>query len=784
MLASICFPTVRHRGRTVKRRASFLVACAPVVLMMTLSQAQAEPQTLFYGGDILTMADEKADRRKTVKALIVRNGEISEIFKSDEDYQTYLSDSAVTKVNLGGATLMPGFIEPHMHMPLVVNYAAVADLSPCLPEPYSYRTYDNQVDPRFKDKTVCKYDGSIETGFEWTWNVLNSATNRWVPFAPDGMPTKQAWIVGNGIDPSRFGVTPDEIQRVATFRSHPAEEISKSVEGADAHPVLILDQSGHVAYVNGNAFVAANICTAWPCGPEINRNKDMPAPDPLGKWEVYTGQDGNAYYSGLLQEEAAYRPFVAKIQEMAGVPASSPFFFMDYEEGLKAVAPVVEKIAAAGVTTIVNGGGFTVPIIQFNKDVALHKDEAGNFTAPFRIRTLISATAIDPSEHSKTAVEIAEAEMTSLWPNEVLSKTTLIKNTQGRYGATGIKFWADGSTQGCSAYLTQGYNINGICVDEENGKKTAVTGSHGANYQFFMPDNDEEPDLSKIAGGDGSFLAALQPFWSKGWPIQIHTNGDKAIKAVAITTLGLSTGRCNEYPVTLIHATVGGDPATSPSSVAQYLWELTKVARRVHCKNEGGLPLNFIVSHLTGHVGYWGGGFVSLLDGKDLNNLGADGDPNGRAPTLDATTLDVRDNIPFTLHSDAPIAPVNPLWYVEQMVTRNTWVYPDIKGSQVKDMPDSKWAGNRDGRSIYENLKGITAVAAEQTLIDDKVGTLEQGKVADLVILDRNPLDADSDVNSSVAINKIKVCYTYLAGKRWKPKSFSDEACGKIEITD
>ncbi len=423
-----------------KTRATLLSSCISMAVLALVPHAKAQQTILFYEGDIITMANEQADRNKEAKGLLVEDGEITQIFKQEGEYQDYLKKDGVTKVQLNDAVLMPGFIDPHMHLPNVVSFAAVADLSPCLPQPYNYRTYDNQLDPRFKDEVVCKYDGEIETGLDWTWNVLNNAKNRWIPYPGTKDPIKDAWIVGNGIDPSRFGVTPDEIALVAKFRANPAAEIDDKVDGADEHPVFILDQSGHVGYVNNQAFVSAGICSKLPCGPGTNRNDNVPSPEPLGKWETYIDEDGTVLYSGLLQEEAAYGAFVSAMHKAAGISPESPFFFSNYDEGLIAVPPIIEKVAATGVTTIVNGGGFNTPILQFNKDLALRKDESGEFTTPFRIRTLISATAYDPEDPSKTAFDIAKEEMTGTWPDTVVNRGKDITDADGRYGATGIKF--------------------------------------------------------------------------------------------------------------------------------------------------------------------------------------------------------------------------------------------------------------------------------------------------------------------------------------------------------
>ena len=61
--------------------------------------------------------------------------------------------------------------------------------------------------------------------------------------------------------------------------------------------------------------------------------------------------------------------------------------------------------------------------------------------------------------------------------------------------------------------------------------------------------------------------------------------------------------------------------------------------------------------------------------------------------------------------------------------------------------------------SVWEALKAVTINAAWQLHMEDKIGTIAEGKYADLVILDKNPLRVSPN-----EIRDIKVDSTYVHG--------------------
>ena len=61
---------------------------------------------------------------------------------------------------------------------------------------------------------------------------------------------------------------------------------------------------------------------------------------------------------------------------------------------------------------------------------------------------------------------------------------------------------------------------------------------------------------------------------------------------------------------------------------------------------------------------------------------------------------------------------------------------------------------------VYEALKAVTINAAYQYFEEDSKGSIKEGKRADLVVLDRNPLETDP-----MEIKDIRVLETIKDGK-------------------
>ncbi|MEX3070694.1 amidohydrolase [Vibrio alginolyticus] len=85
-------------------------ALAGSINSVDMDNDQALEQTLYYGGDIITM---EGDKPTYVEAVLERNGKI--IYAGSKLSAINDFKGKKTEVNLEGKTMMPGFIEPHLH---------------------------------------------------------------------------------------------------------------------------------------------------------------------------------------------------------------------------------------------------------------------------------------------------------------------------------------------------------------------------------------------------------------------------------------------------------------------------------------------------------------------------------------------------------------------------------------------------------------------------------------------------------------------------------------------
>ncbi len=554
---------------------------AVLVTHCALVFSKGNADTIFYGGPIITV-NAKNDE---VQALAIQNGKIVAVGSKDSVVKEWQSN-ATKMIDLKGQTLMPGFVEPHVHIMVTSVFEGLGlNLSNfSLP-------YDTKETLIQKMKTALK-------------NV------------PAG-----AWLFGFGVDPSR--TTPF----MAELTADDLDQVSKDV------PIFIVNQSGHIAYVNHKALELAGV-----------NNK---TPNPAGGG-VYV-KDAKGNLTGKLIEPPSYLPFMAKMPN----PTEEQLF--------AAIQGTMRKMASTGVTTASDmsvGGNFGV-----DKEIAIYKSIFAKNASPIRVRGYLFS-------------EVLPAGYKTIKPNDGDDKLRFI----------GVKYITDGSTQGLTAALNQPY-------------------SYPKNSHWSGALNYKDSDL----------YASMKSYFDQGWQISSHSNGDKAIDQALNSYEKLLAGnpKPQDRRLRIEHFTVNNES------------QVKKAVR-----------LGVVPSFTIGHVDYWGSAFDNHILGSE------------RAKRIDPAGDFKRAGGKFTLHSDTPVSNVGPLNYVSEEVTR-LW-----------QLPPQKILGPTQAVSIDDALRAVTIDAAYQIFADNIIGSLEVGKQADLVVLEKNPR-----TTPPADIRNIKVKETWIDGK-------------------
>lgn len=214
----------------------------------------------------------------------------------------------------------------------------------------------------------------------------------------------------------------------------------------------------------------------------------------------------------------------------------------------------------------------------------------------------------------------------------------------------------------------------------------------------------------------GAFREAFIEFHRRGLMVHVHCNGDAATE-VFLDALEKAQLR---YPRPDHRHTVTHSQLTTP---AQY--------RRMS-------TLGACASLFINHIWEWG-------DVHYERTLGPD-----RARRMDAAATALRSGITISLHSDSPVTPLNPLRTVQHAVTRRT--------------QQGRVLGEEECISVEDALRAVTIGAAFQLHMDAEVGSIEPGKFADFVALDRDPRLVEP-----TEIGAIRVVSTMLGGRSYDP---------------
>ncbi len=159
----------------------------------------------------------------------------------------------------------------------------------------------------------------------------------------------------------------------------------------------------------------------------------------------------------------------------------------------------------------------------------------------------------------------------------------------------------------------------------------------------------------------------------------------------------------------------------------------------IHCQTAGADQLEQIrgleltPSFFPIHTYIWGKHHRSVYLGE------------ARAARMNPIASARKLGIPCTIHSDSPVTAVDPWLLLWSAVARL-----DEDGAPL---------GADECVCVYEGLLALTRHAAMQFRLNDR-GTLEPGKCADFIVIDRDPFSIDT-----ADLKNIRVLQTYINGK-------------------
>jgi predicted amidohydrolase YtcJ len=481
-----------------------------------------------------------------------------------------------------------------------------------------------------------------------------------------------------------------------------------------------IDTHGHFVYFGKN-LVDANLFGCTDIDDLVARMRKQAQRTPAGGWIV-----GFGYQARGLKEG---RPPTS--EELDRIAADRPVMVVDSSGHLGAANAAAFK--AAGITADTpdpTGGMFArgadgKSLAGPMEETALNAVRAKRppFTGELAARAITGAAEVWASHGQTTAMEaglglgnddigiVLNAIDEKLLPIDlyVAAKDSALDDTLAASYAVASQYnpQAGGIVEKLRAArpdLDRRY-VNRVRL---GGVKFWLDGSLDTAW-FTQPYTQNPPGKSGAFAGyrqipDEVLDAVFDKYWPTDLQIHMHMNGDAAAdQALAAIAKAVKKHGMHDHRPVFVHAT----------------WlRVDQIEKMKAC---GAIP-----SFLTAGI-IPGGDAVVRLWG-----------PERSAGAMASRTF-LRAGLPFTYSHDAPVSPVpSILALVDAGVNR-------LSGTGKVVGPDERV-------SPYDALRAVTATAAYQLKEEKTKGTLEAGKLADLVILDRNPLTVEPTAIKDIAV--------------------------------
>jgi hypothetical protein len=249
----------------------------------------------------------------------------------------------------------------------------------------------------------------------------------------------------------------------------------------------------------------------------------------------------------------------------------------------------------------------------------------------------------------------------------------------GRLATEAVKIWADGGMSSRTAAIHGSYPVP----------------PHGSGILFFSRDE---------------LTAMVSEFDARGFQVAVHAQGDRAIGTVLDAYAAVLGGGMG-----LAGPGLGGPAGSAPTGRNPRRHRIEHAGAMYPALTARAAELGIVIVSQPGFLSALGDGFAAAFPGQ--------------ADQLYAFGSWRRAGLTVAGSSDAPVISAAPLLGIRDAVTRRT------DGGQVLG-PDERLTA-REALALY------TTQAAAAMHREDEIGSLQPGQLADFVVLDANPLQAD-----------------------------------------
>ena len=230
---------------------------------------------------------------------------------------------------------------------------------------------------------------------------------------------------------------------------------------------------------------------------------------------------------------------------------------------------------------------------------------------------------------------------------------------------------------------------------------------------FLIPPDGQKPGYMGYPAipDDKEVQSIVDMAFENNWQLKVHANGDAAADQLfRVLNKAVNKYGNEDRRTVLIHG------------------QLIRMDQLDSLKR-----YDMIGSFFPMHTFYWGDWYDKIIGPEKAQQI---------SPIKSALKM----GTPVTSHTDAPVALPNLMMIMHTTVNRVS--------------RSGKIMGPDERLTPYEALKSITISGAYEFREEDRKGTLSPGKLADMVILDKNPLKVDP-----MTLKDIKVLETIKEGK-------------------